>query len=291
MLSIIALLLGVTVSLKPLEHLKREWKHPDFKTFDHFWNETFADDPFRPMTVVMKEVEEQRIICKLQGECPTVRPSITGAKVDCVNGFAGEYPCKGVDLLSFVSLTDLGSSSNADGNDIWGYTQAITGRKFAITGQTDGASIVEVTDPVNPVVLAWIQSQRTSNTIWRDMKVMGSYVYIVADGSGAGLQWINLDSVIDAYSGSRLTIGRTQLGTYGGALDTTISNCHNIALNRDTGMAYAVGSSGASGGLYQYDVGNGVPTHGKSFSSDGYTHDSNKNFSTHIRMMNMKSLE
>ncbi len=148
-------------------------------------------------------------------------------------------------------------------------------RKFAqtqnnnIIGQTDGASIVEVTDPVNPVVLACIQSQRTQNTIWRDMKVMGSYVYIVADGSGHGLQWINLDTVIDAYEG------------------TSIS----IALNPHTGMAYTVGSNGASGDLYQYDVGNGVPTHGKSFSSDGYTHDSNKNFSTHIRMMNMKSLE
>lgn len=37
----------------------------------------------------------------------------------CVDGFAGEYPCDGIDLLSFVSLPDLGSSGQ--GNDIWGY--------------------------------------------------------------------------------------------------------------------------------------------------------------------------
>ena len=36
----------------------------------------------------------------------------------CVQGFAGEFPCDNVDLLSFVPSADLGGSLI---NDIWGW--------------------------------------------------------------------------------------------------------------------------------------------------------------------------
>jgi hypothetical protein len=35
----------------------------------------------------------------------------------CKDGLAGGYPCQGVDLSSFISLSDLGSKGQ--GNDIW----------------------------------------------------------------------------------------------------------------------------------------------------------------------------
>ena len=55
---------------------------------------------------------------------------------------------------------------------------------YAITGQTDGASIVDVTDPLNPDVLVFIPSEVPLNTIWRDMKVFEDTVYIVCDDRG-----------------------------------------------------------------------------------------------------------
>lgn len=37
----------------------------------------------------------------------------------CVNGKAGEYACDKVDLLSFLSHQEMGSTTK-EGNDIWG---------------------------------------------------------------------------------------------------------------------------------------------------------------------------
>ena len=37
---------------------------------------------------------------------------------DCVDGHAGEYACKNIDLGAFVSHADLGSSTR-QGSDIW----------------------------------------------------------------------------------------------------------------------------------------------------------------------------
>lgn len=37
----------------------------------------------------------------------------------CVNGKAGEYSCDKVNLLSFLSHAEMGSSTK-EGNDVWG---------------------------------------------------------------------------------------------------------------------------------------------------------------------------
>ena len=58
---------------------------------------------------------EQRIECKLEGLCPTVKPSIISSPTPCSGGSAAGYSCDNIDLLAFVSLSDLGSQSNADG--------------------------------------------------------------------------------------------------------------------------------------------------------------------------------
>ena len=47
--------------------------------------------------------------------CPISESSITGTPTPCSNGFAGNYSCNNINLLSFVSLQDLGSNSDADG--------------------------------------------------------------------------------------------------------------------------------------------------------------------------------
>jgi hypothetical protein len=37
---------------------------------------------------------------------------LTTAATACVNGMSGEYPCKNVDLLSYVPLSALGSKGD-----------------------------------------------------------------------------------------------------------------------------------------------------------------------------------
>lgn len=54
----------------------------------------------------------------------------------------------------------------------------LTGREYAITGQRDGTSFVDISDPYNPVVLAFVPSHLEVylNQSWRDIKVSSSYV-------------------------------------------------------------------------------------------------------------------
>lgn len=105
--------------------------------------------------------------CVREHHCPTIVPAM--AATPCgADGKAGEYPCQNVDLLSFVPLSELGTSG--DGNDIWGWTDPETGREYAIVGLYDGTSFVDVTDPTNPQVLGKLPTE-TFGSMWRDIKV------------------------------------------------------------------------------------------------------------------------
>ena len=52
-------------------------------------------------------------------------------------GRAGEYPCNNIDLLSFISLRDLGSANGANGNDIWGWEDPYVVLNFMCVQQGD----------------------------------------------------------------------------------------------------------------------------------------------------------
>jgi len=244
----------------------------------------YTVDDISRMRYLHAMITEERVACKLEGECPTAIQSVRGAKVPCSGGSAGQWDCNNIDLHAFVSLSDLGSSNNADGNDIWGYTNS-NGDMFAITGQTDGASIVDVTNPSNPEVLCFIPSRISTNTIWRDFKVIGRFAYIVADRNGQGLQWIDLDAAISKCRASssrplRLSEG-VDFGWSASMFDGTTTqwtNTHNIVANEQQNEVYIVGSSSCSGGLLAVDVSNvnsinDVPQRAGCYSSDGYTHD------------------
>jgi len=280
------IILGVTLLFYVSNGLRNtcaNWANPSCeKALYERYNHTVEE--IKQMRYLHALTVEERVACVIEGECPTVIASQTGSRVNCVNGYAGEWLCNNVDLLSFVSLSSLGSSDTADGNDIWGYTNP-SGEMFAITGQTDGASIVDVTDPINPIVLCFIPSRISTNTIWRDMKVIDNIAYIVADRSGQGLQWINLDTAITKCRASSTKplnlVEGTDFGWTATVFDDVAdrwTNTHNIAANVDTKTVYIVGSTSCSGGLLAVDVSgvsdvNTVPQRAGCFSSDGYSHD------------------
>ena len=78
-----------------------------------------------------------------------VAATVRHAQTPCVDGFAGDYPCDGLDLLSVRSLEELGGGAN--GNDCWGWVDIESQREFVFYGRSNGLSMVEVTDAVNPV--------------------------------------------------------------------------------------------------------------------------------------------
>lgn len=187
---------------------------------------------------------------------------------NCENGNASGYPCKNVDLQSFLAKEKMGGGS-ANLNDIWGYTDPVTGAEIAIVGRTNGTSFVDITNPLKPVFLGFLPSHNNGSASWRDIKTYNDHAFIVADGSGNrthGLQVFDLTTLRDLPSPGQTLQETAHLDGFG--------NAHNIAINEDTGYAYIVGSNQCSGGLYMVNVSDPQrPTYAGCFSSDGYTHD------------------
>lgn len=180
----------------------------------------------------------------------------------CVGGFAGSYPCSNVDLMAFMPLASIGGGS---GNDIWGWTDPLTSREYALMGRTSGTSFVDITDPVNPVYLGNLPTH-TSNSSWRDIKVYANYAFIVSEASGHGMQVFDLTQLRNVTNPPVTFSNSAHYGAFG--------NAHNLAINEASGYAYAVGTSTCSGGLHMVNIQNPLsPTNAGCFSSDGYTHD------------------
>ncbi len=180
----------------------------------------------------------------------------------CVDGLAGQYPCKNVDLLAFMPLASIGGGN---GNDIWGWTDPLTQREYAIMGRTSGTSFVDITDPENPVYLGNLPTHQFNST-WRDIKVYANHAFIVSEASGHGMQVFDLTQLRNVVTPPVAFSANTRYTGFG--------NAHNIVINEETGFAYAVGTSTCSGGLHMVNIQNPLaPTFAGCFSADGYTHD------------------
>lgn len=189
--------------------------------------------------------------------------AMAGAEIPCVNGFAGEYPCSNVDLLSFLPLSEIGGG---EGNDIWGWTDPSNGREYAIMGRTGGTSFVDITDPINPVYLGNLPTNSTFGSSWRDIKVYADHAFIVSEANRSGLQVFDLTQLGNV-NNPPVTFSST--ATFRG-----FRSAHNVVINEDSGYAYAVGTNDCSGGLHMVDIQNpSRPSDAGCYTVDGYTHD------------------
>jgi len=214
------------------------------------------------MNEVMPMKLLQHEICVAAERCPTIAPKLTNLK--CVNGMAGTYPCDGYDLQAFVPLAELGSTG--DGNDIWGWTDPLTNREYAIFCAEDGTSFIDVTDSINPVVLTFLPTH-TVKSLWRDAKVYNNYAFIVSEALNHGMQVFDLKTL------RGVTEFDASLGVEAAFYDD-FGSAHNIAINEDTGFAYAVGSKTCNSGLHIVNIQDPTkPVFAGCYSIDGYVHD------------------
>ena len=73
-------------------------------------------------------------------------------------------------------------------NDIWGY-KADNGNEYALVGTGTGTSIVRVNDNIFGLVeVGFIPG---NNSVWRDVKTYGHYMYIGTEAS-QGIQVVNM---------------------------------------------------------------------------------------------------
>jgi choice-of-anchor B domain-containing protein len=189
---------------------------------------------------------------------------ITFAQTLCSSGLAGVYPCSNIDLMSRLSLTQLGGTSSAEGNDIWGWTDPLDNKEYAIIGLTSHTAFVNITNPTVPIYLGKLPTT-TANSIWRDIKVYSNHAFIVSEAAGHGLQVFDLTRLRNVTSPQTFSTD---------ALYTGFGNCHNIAINEATGFAYAVGTTTYNGGPHIVNIQNPTnPILAGGYGAQNYTHD------------------
>jgi choice-of-anchor B domain-containing protein len=184
------------------------------------------------------------------------------AAVACTDGMAGPYPCRDIDLMAFLAHAEIGGGS---GNDIWGWTDPLTGREYALVGRSSGTAIVDISSPRAPVYLGNLPT-RTVDSTWRGIKVFADHAFIVSEAANHGMQVFDLTQ-LRGVSSPPITFRET--AHYAG-----FGSTHTLAMNSRTGFAYAVGTRTCEGGLHVVDV--RVPSSPRAagcFSLDGYTHE------------------
>ncbi len=181
-------------------------------------------------------------------------PAIVGRdeEIACEDNAAAGYECDNVNIISFLPIREMAGSRGSRLNDIWGWTDPVSGREIAIVGRTDGTAFVDLTDPYNPVMLGDLpKTPGSRSAVWRDMKVYRDHTYIVADGAGAhGVQVFDLRRLPAA--------GDDAQSFEPDFLYEGINSAHNIVINEQTGFAFVVGASGGGescgGGLHMLDL-------------------------------------
>ena len=104
-----------------------------------------------------------------------------------------QYNIQKLSNLKYVGNTWLSS--------IWGYTDTIKHKEYAIVGVKKGTSIVDITNPSLSIQVAFVNGSPGTNITWREMKTYSHYAYIVHDvnnGMNEGIQVIDLQYLPDS---------------------------------------------------------------------------------------------
>lgn len=142
-----------------------------------------------------------------------------------------------VDLVSVVEY-----SQNC--NDVWGYV-AEDGTEYAIFGTTTGTAIIDLRDPANPVEVLFIPG---ANSVWRDMKNWGHFVYVTTDQGQDGLTVIDMSG---APNNITWELWKPEITINGES--RILERCHNLYID-ENGVCYLSGCNMNSGGVMLIDV-------------------------------------
>ena len=182
-------------------------------------------------------------------------------KKPCLDGYAGNYPCLGYDLLAQISLREFGSNS---ANDNWGWKDPETEKEYVLLGLDDGTAFIDISDPENPIFLGKLPTASTTSP-WRDVKVFKNHAFIVSEAQNHGLQVFDLTK-LRSVKNFEIFDSSAILQDFG--------NAHNIWINEASSFAYVMGSNLYAGGPVFIDISD--PKNPKilgGYSRERYTHD------------------
>ena len=182
------------------------------------------------------------------------------ALVACSSGMAGPYPCKNIDMASYLNTNAL--FGNGSGSDITGWTDPVCGREIAIQGHSNATSFIDVSNPEVPVYMGTMPAILTG-ALWRELAVYNNHVYVVQDQAGLGMQIFDLtrlrlpppapDPCAAPVPQTVYTADATWTGPATGA-GSGLSTVHTITISEQTGFAYLDGSDTCSGSPHVLDL-------------------------------------
>lgn len=206
------------------------------------------------------------------------RPAaVTGREFACAGGKAADFECQQTNLLAMVPTAEMGGGLSRL-NTVWGWTDGMTGREYAIVGRSDGTSFLDVTNSTRPRYLGDLpKTKEAPATVWREFKVMHNFVYIVSDGAPKhGMQIFDLTRLRNVRSPQTFTPDVTY---------DKVSAAHNVAVDSATHTVFITGANAGGetcgGGLHMVDARDPqkpiflgcFQDMGTGFAGTGYSHD------------------
>jgi choice-of-anchor B domain-containing protein len=118
--------------------------------------------------------------------------------------------------------------------NIFGF--AANGREYALVGEKEGVTIVDVTNPNSPVIFQQIPGPSSP---WREIKMYRNYAYITTEAAGSGLQIVDLSPLMSlARMPATVSVYRG-----GDSILTEIRNIHALHIDTAKGFAYLFGGN------------------------------------------------
>lgn len=152
------------------------------------------------------------------------------------------FECSNVDLEAWHPIASLLGCEDKMTNDNWGWTNPTTGTEWVIVGCSTGTTFFRATDGAGA---GYHVATQTASSSWRDIKVYDGYALIGSEAGSHGLQVVDM-----AAKEAEGAAGHVQPD----AVYSDFGSSHNVVVNEETGMAYAVGSNTCNGGLHAVDV-------------------------------------
>lgn len=205
----------------------------------------------------------------------------------CVQGFAGQFPCRNVDFLAQIPLSAF-SSRPASAANVWGFVDLNDNREYAVIGLRNGTAVVDVSDPANPREVATVAGNMSS---WREVKIYQhrdvttnryrAYAYISTEAPGSGLQVIDLSGLPNSVA---LATTLTDTGRQHTVYVSNIDYSTNVALPGAEAFLYVAGSDVNNGAWRVYSLVNPARPQLVTAAPGGqYMHDSTSLYITDSR--------
>jgi choice-of-anchor B domain-containing protein len=185
--------------------------------------------------------------------------AVQAAPITCVQGFAGQFPCRNVDFLAQIPLTGFSSLPTSAAN-LWGFRDLNDNREYALIGLRNGTAIIDVTDPANPREITTVPGNQSA---WREVKVYQlrdnaanrwrAFAYITTEAPFSGIQVINLSGLPNSVTTEPSIMDTSRQHTL---YISNVENGTNVAKAGATAFLYVAGSDVNEGAWRIYSLAN-----------------------------------